>query len=579
MSNMPLAPFNVSRAQLLIDTLYQQGIQHFCIAPGSRSTPLSLAIAEHSKVVALTHFDERGLGFYALGIAKATSKPVALLVTSGTAVANLLPAIMEAHLSRVPLLILSADRPPELRDCGANQTADQVKIFSNFTRWQVDLAFSDPLASDEYMLSTIAYAVDRCSSVPPGPVQVNCMIREPFIHFDSLAPSSYKSCFYESTNQVPLQKSFKDWGNLLSNLEKGVIILGSDALKSADLESFLLLAETLNWPIFSDVISGGREIGDHPCHIEYFELVLKANPDLKIDTVLQIGSRFVSKALQKWIEKQTLKEFFLVTDHPFRQDPMHKVSRKMECRSDIFCKSLLNFITPKKNDWISSWKSASLAVKNCLQDHFLHDSDFSEPFLFAFLSKHYSSFPLYLSSSMPVRDADLLFYPEDGSSSILCNRGASGIDGNIATAAGAAIGLQKPLVAVLGDLAALHDLNSFALIHKSKVPIIIILINNRGGGIFSFLPVSEKKEHFEEFIATSHDYGFASIAETFSLPYTKVDSLDMWSEAWENALASNKTCLIEYCTQRHTNVNHHQNIYDKVSKSLCSFMKPSGVHH
>ncbi len=570
MSHTSLAPFNVERAKLVIDTLYQQGIHHFCIAPGSRSTPLALAIADHPKANAFTHFDERGLGFYALGLAKSLSAPVAVLVTTGTAVANLLPAIMEAHLSRIPLLILSADRPPELRDCGSNQTADQVKIFTAFTRWEVDLAFSDPLASNEYMLSTLSYAVDRCSKNPAGPVQVNCMIREPFIHLDTLPEKHYTSCFYEPSSQSPCLESFKIWGKLLSQEKKGVILLGSDALKNEDLDSFLLLAEALDWPIFSDIISGGRQIGDHPCHIEYFELILKSIPDMQVNTVLQIGNRFVSKHLQTWIQNQLLDSYFLVVDHPFRQDPLHKVSRRMECNTDLFCKSILNWISPSKTHWTSLWKSLSLKVKQIIQTHFLESNEFTEPSIFSFLSKINPSFHLYLSSSMPVRDADLLFYPEEGSCSIFCNRGASGIDGNIATAAGHAKGLQKPLVAIVGDLAALHDLSSFSLIYRSETPIILVLINNQGGGIFSFLPVAEKKEQFEEFIATSHDYSFAAIAQTFSLPYTKVNSLEEWDKAWSQTQTS---CLIEYCTQRASNVIHHKNLYNKVSENLCSFMK------
>ena len=573
MSSTNLAFFNAKRANLLIDTLYNQGIHNFCVAPGSRSTPLALAIGEHPKAKAFIHFDERGLGFYALGLAKALKTPVALLVTTGTAVANLFPAIMEAHLSRIPLLILSADRPPELRDCGANQTADHIKIFESFTRWETDLAFSDPLASDEYIISTLAHAVDRCFKSPAGPVQVNCMIREPFIYLDTFSKEDHISCVYESRNTTPPVTTFKTWGTLLSQKEKGVILLGSDALQESDLDSFLLLAEKLNWPIFSDIISGGRQIGDHPCHIEHFEFLIKALPDMQADVILQIGNRFVSKSLQQWIQKQKTSSYFFVADHPFRQDPLHRVSRRMECNTDLFCKSLINWITPPLNSWTFLWKSAAILTKQIIAEHFLKNEAFTEPSLFSFFNSQNPSFPFFLSNSMPVRDADLLFYPLEGNSSFFCNRGSSGIDGNIATAAGIAEGLQKPLIAILGDLATLHDINSLSLVSKSKIPIILIIINNQGGGIFSFLPVAEKKELFEEFIATSHPYSFSLISETFSLPYAKVDSLESLEKTWKQAQKTKTHFVIECSTERKSNVIHHQTLYDKVSKQLCSFMK------
>lgn len=568
MPHTSLAPFNVQRARLVVRILKEQGIDHFCIAPGSRSTPLALSMGEDPEVKTHVHFDERGLGFYALGLAKAVHAPVALLVTTGTAVANLLPAIMEAHLSRVPLLILTADRPPELRDCGSNQTADHVKIFTSFVRWEIDLAFSDPLVPDEYVISSLSYAIDCCKT---GPVHVNCMIREPFIHLSEIVEKEYSSCVYEPKLSCPSLSSFKLWGKILSEKQQGVILLGSDALKETDLDSFLTLAEKLKWPIFSDIISGGRRLGDYPYHIEHFELVLKAFPDLQVDCILQIGNRFVSKLLAHWIQKQKEADYLLVTDHGFRQDPLHKVSRKMECSTDFFCRSVQEFITPSGMEPASELQSISLQVKEAVHEHFLESNELTEPVLFSFLSSLSPSLPLYLSSSMPVRDADLLFYPKEGSSSIFCSRGASGIDGNLATAAGIAEGLQRALVAVLGDLATLHDLSSFALVHKIKVPMIITIINNQGGGIFSFLPVAQKKNLFEKFVAASHQYSFGLIAQTFGLPHRQVDSFEAWSQAFDEAINSQSSFVIECSTQRDLNVTHHQALYEKVK---CSFTKP-----
>lgn len=569
---MSLTAFAAQRARLVIDTLYQQGISHFCIAPGSRSTPLALAIGEHPKVQASVHFDERGLGFYALGLSKSLSyAPVVLLVTTGTAVANLFPALMEAHASRVPLLLLSADRPPELRDCGANQTADHIKIFSSCTRWEVDLALCDSMASDAYIASTLAYAVDRCLHAPKGPVHINCIIREPFIHTSPLEEYFHTSCSYEPGQPIPMESSFLKWGKLLSKAEKGVILLGSDALAEQDIKPFLQLAEKLQWPIISDIISGGRQIGNHLCHIQHAELVL-SSVKAHADVILQIGNRFVSKAILQWIQSQNAP-YFLVTDHPLRQDPLHKVSYRMECKTDLFCNLLLPHLSSATScSWISLWKNAAIAVSQALQIHFEESQTISEPALFFFLQEKASDYSLYLSSSMPIRDADLLLYPAKGSCQIFSNRGVSGIDGNIATAAGIARGLQKPLIALLGDLATLHDLNSFALVHKSNSPTFLIVINNQGGGIFSFLPVAEKKELFESLIATAHDYSFEHVAKMFSLPYYKVTSWEQWQSTWNTAQERGNSCLIEYCTERTLNVEHHTLIKEAAKKAFYAFL-------
>jgi 2-succinyl-5-enolpyruvyl-6-hydroxy-3-cyclohexene-1-carboxylate synthase len=566
---MSLTAFHAQRAHLVIDALYQNGVSHFCIAPGSRSSPLALAIGEHPHMQSSVHFDERGLGFYALGLSKALFyKPVAILVTTGTAVANVFPALMEAHASRVPLLLLSADRPPELRDCGANQTADHVKIFSSFTRWEVDLALSDHLASDCYIASTISYAVHQSLHSPKGPVHINCMLREPFIHLDSLLYSSESSCFYEQGQTVPLQSALQKWGRLFSEIEKGVILLGSEALTEKELESFLLLAETLQWPIISDIISGGRRLGNQSNHIQYAEFVLSSLSP-KVDAILQIGNRFVSKTILQWIQSQTVP-YFLVTDHPSRQDPLHKVSYRMECNTNLFCQSLLPYLSCKQSSWISTWKEQETIITKALQTYFQKMQTLSEPALFFFLQE-LSKYPLYLSSSMPIRDADLLLYPQQGSSSIFSNRGVSGIDGNIATACGISKGIQKPMIAVLGDLATLHDLNSLALVEKTGAPIFFIVINNRGGGIFSFLPVSEKKELFESLIATSHNYCFEQAANMFSLPYYQVTSWKDWLSSFAEAQENGKSCLIEYCTERAQNKIDHAQIKEAVKKASYAF--------
>ena len=565
-----LGSFNLHRANLVIETLLAQGVKYFCLSPGSRSTPLMLAISKLPKELICVHFDERGLGFHALGFAKASNSPVAILVTTGTAVANLLPAVAEASASKIPLIILSADRPPELRDCGANQTMDQVALFKPFTKWDVDLAFSDPLASDAYLISSIAYAANQSRK---GPVQVNCMIREPLFSLEeeeckkNPKKLNNPSCFYEPVISLPPMSSFKNWAEILMSYEKGIILLGEGAIENNP-SPLLALAKKLGWPIFSSVLSGGRQIGTHPFHMEYPDLFLKANPDVKADVVLQIGGSIVSKTVTKWISSQKDLLHFLVTDHPSRQDPEHNISYRMECTGELFCHVLDGFVQVRQTPWISFWKTGSEIIKKELSSFFLSNNKFSEPALLYFLK----DVPyLFLSNSMPIRDADLF---NVGSLFASANRGISGIDGNIATATGIATALKKPLVAVLGDLASLHDLNSLALLKKSSTPIFFIIINNQGGGIFSFLPISEQTEIFEELVATAHEYSFEFIAKTFSLPFYEADSLEAWETAWEKALQQNTSCIIECHTKREDNVSNHEEIYTRIKASLCSSPLP-----
>jgi 2-succinyl-5-enolpyruvyl-6-hydroxy-3-cyclohexene-1-carboxylate synthase len=565
-----LGMFNQKRAYFIIDHLYKLGVRYFCLSPGSRSTSLAIALAEHTQARSFVHFDERGLGFHALGYAKSSRSPVALIVTSGTAVANLFPAVMEASLDGVPLVLLTADRPAELRECGANQTADQVKLFGSHTRWQIDLPVSDPLASDSYLSSSLSQAVYRAMNAPQGPVHINCMIREPFFSSRSvLKDSNLTPCQYEPRISFHPSSSFQKWAEQLMQSEKGIILIGSHATATHG-ESIFKLAEALGWPVFSDIISGARCAGNHPMHVAYYDLILKTTPEIEIDTILHFGDRIVSKTLSEWISKQPSISYFQVTDHPLRQDPLHRVNHRMECSPDLFCSSLLPFIAERPGSWALFWKSLSNGIGDILDGFFKNNQELTEPCIFQTLTKSSSEFSLFLSNSMPIRDADLFFFPGKRHGDVFANRGVSGIDGNIATAIGIACAQEKPLVAILGDLAVLHDINSFAQWKKCKTPVIFVVINNQGGGIFSFLPISSKKEIFEEFFATSHTFSFSAFAQAFSLPYHVVEEKENWDTLWTNIQREPLSCLIEIKTDRSDNVQHHQEIYQHIKKTLCS---------
>ncbi|HEX2579910.1 MAG TPA: 2-succinyl-5-enolpyruvyl-6-hydroxy-3-cyclohexene-1-carboxylic-acid synthase [Rhabdochlamydiaceae bacterium] len=549
---------NDAYAKQIVHHLVEQGVRRVCISPGSRSTPLAYAISQEDKLEKLVHFDERGAAFYAYGYAKASKTPVALLVTSGTAVVNLYPAIMEAFNDEVPLIVITADRPQELRDCGANQTCDQVKIFESHVRWYFEIPCPDQAISSGFIGSTIAQAVYRATGSPKGPVHLNCLFREPFLsnYEQEVPPSTH----YEQAHHMLSTASIEHWAKKLSACERGVIIAGSMAT-SRSLKSIFTLAELLDWPILPDITSGLRSEGLHHNVIPYYDMVLKLVPHFRPDCVLHFGDRLVSKPLAGWLKQATAPLYAMVADHPQRHDPSHLLTHRLQTDPTIFCEQLLQWI-PRRISWMGHWKAVSQVVEGHVDDYI---PAASEPGLIRFLQHqlppHYS---LFFANSMPIRDGDQFFFPRFHRGPIYAKRGTSGIDGNIAMIAGLAEGSQRPIVAVIGDMTALHDLNSLALLHKCKVPVILLVINNQGGGIFSFLPIAQKKEMFEEYVAGAHPWQFEEAAKMFHLPYLSMTEPSQLTKI----LREEKTHLIEFKTSRVENRQLHLSIEEKIKVKI-----------
>ncbi|MGE3535102.1 MAG: 2-succinyl-5-enolpyruvyl-6-hydroxy-3-cyclohexene-1-carboxylic-acid synthase, partial [Parachlamydiales bacterium] len=292
---------NLTWSNLIIDQLLKQGVRYFCLGAGSRSTPLALAIADHPDTQHLVHFDERGVGFHALGFSKATGLPSVIVVTSGTAVANLFPAIMEASNERVPLILLTSDRPHELRDCGANQTCDQIKLFSDYVRWQVDLPCPTTEISERFVATTIAQAVFRSKQGHPGPVHLNCPFREPLFSLTPPPIPEVPPTYYETTQTIPSISTLEQWAESFQDTPKGIIVVGSLPARQK-MDPIFQLASILKWPILPDILSQARSSGY--CHvvIRHYDALLKADPSYKPDLVLHLGDRFVSKTLAQWLK-------------------------------------------------------------------------------------------------------------------------------------------------------------------------------------------------------------------------------------------------------------------------------------
>ena len=549
---MNTGSYTHSWAMTIVDQLIKQGVTYFCYAPGSRSTPLALALAENESAEKFIHFDERGLAFHALGHAKATKKPVAIIVTSGTAVGNLMPAVMEASFANIPLLLLTCDRPMELRDVMANQTADQMKFFGEYVRTCFEFLCPE-IGMENYLATTIAQAVLTSCYPLPGPVHLNCPFREPFFDekkgkvFDVATPKL-------SLPKLSLSEEMaKKWAQDLEGIEKGVIVLGGNVgTKSAH-----FLSKKLGWPIFADIASSNREKGNER-GIPYYHHILKTLPDLDVDAVLYFGDACVSKVLLQWISRQ--KKVIHVSPYHKRWDPLHAVTHRVISNLEEFCEKVSFYAQKRGNGWFEHWENLGEKASPVIET-----SQLTEPAIIKMLEKSVTpATAVFFGNSMPIRDAEMFFFPSQGCGPIFANRGLSGIDGNIATIAG--IAQNYPLIAILGDQTFLHDLNSLGQLHKTSYPVKLIVINNGGGGIFSFLPIQSRKEVLDTYFAAAHEMTFEKAAEFFDIPY----QLILTDRELEKAFSTIGPSLIEVRTIREENRALHDQIDTQIQRNLCS---------
>ena len=538
----------------VIDECQNQGITHFCTAPGSRSTPLILALAKNKRAQTHIHFDERGLAFFALGLAKACKRPVAIITTSGSAVGNLLPALMEADSAHIPLILITADRPFELKGCGANQTTEQVKIFEPFVRTHIDLPASDTHLSAQSIRQKVAHAIYTAEHFRRGPVHINCQFREPF---SLLHEEPHTSIQYARTEPQPFSSDLKQWADTLATCKRGVILAGADSFVSNP-EALFLLANKLQWPLFADPLSGAR--CSAPGAVTYFNHI----PTMPTpDGILHFGDRLVSKPLLQWIEKSSPAFYGLVSKHPHHHDPANLLTHRMTCLPEHFCTEIATHLpSAQATNWQAEWHEKEQGVKQAIEAFFLKETTLSEPGLFHFLQTHLPTvWSLFLANSMPIRDADSFFFPKEPQAFLTANRGVSGIDGNIATAMGCSD------IAILGDLATLHDINSLALVHQRKKPIILLIINNQGGGIFSFLPIAQtEKEIFDTHFAAQHPYTFKEAASQFNIPYENPQTKSSLEESLLSLFKEPKTTLLEINTSRKENHTLHETIAQEALK-------------
>lgn len=577
---------NILWGSLLVEELARNEITYFCLSPGSRSTPLTVAVARNESVQHIICYDERAAAFHALGYARATGKPAVLISTSGTAVANYLPAVIEASVDAIPMLVLSADRPPELRETGANQTIRQPEIYGDYVRWHFDLPCPDTKIPPSMVLTTADQAVHRARRSPAGPVHLNCMFREPLAPVSVKVPQEYLEplegwrnsqrpyTIYSKTITLPEPESFREIADVIRQAERGLLVAAALRFRE-EREAVRHLARMLKWPVFPDILSGLRFDGSLKNAAHYFDQLLlsgKMMRRIRPDVILHIGGRLTSKRFLQFIGEQAGCDYLLAADQPFRQDPEHKVTMRIDSNIEKFCRQLESELAgsplPEPESFVPE---KSRRIAEIIEKFVMKSDKLSEPAVTRIISRDIpSDQALFLASSMPVREMDM--YGDAGNSFIpvAANRGASGIDGTIATAAGFAAGQRKPVTLLIGDLAFLHDLNSLSLLRTISFPVIIVLVNNRGGGIFSFLPISQFDDIFEKFFGTPHDFEPGRAADLFGLEYHLAGSLQDFREIYRRAVKEQKSAVIEIRTDRNENLMLHKELQAKIKEALES---------
>ena len=541
----------------LVDEWARLGVTDAVICPGSRSTPLVVPLARRLR--SHVRLDERSAAFFALGLAKATRRPVVICVTSGTAAAELHPAVVEAHHARVPLIVCTADRPPELHGTGASQTIEQDELFAVEARWRA--APGVPSAGQEetwrpFAARAVAESLHGPSG--PGPVHLNLAFREPLTEEPSElpAPSGLETTVEEGPARVVAGEPLEG---------RGVIIAGGPSYGDADPESVLGCATRLGWPVLADPLSGCRVEGT----IAAADAILRTQPALP-DVVVQLGAPWLSKALGEYVAKAAAAGSRIIVVDPWRQrpDPLRVATQFVHADANTWLTATADLGAPAGPEWLAAWRSMEELAQQAL-DEVLSD-ELSEPAVARTLHRYAAATDaiLFVSASMPIRDLEWYASALPAPPRVVANRGANGIDGVVSTALGVgAAGTAGRTIAFLGDLAFLHDVSG--LVNLPDVPCTFVVVDNGGGGIFSFLPQAQtlRPDLFEPLFATPPTSDVSAVARGFGLAVEEVSKLSDLEPALA-AVPPTPALVRVMVPSRTRNVAVHDEINQAVRRAL-----------
>ncbi|WP_188206559.1 2-succinyl-5-enolpyruvyl-6-hydroxy-3-cyclohexene-1-carboxylic-acid synthase [Alkalibacillus aidingensis] len=556
-----------------VDELYQKGMEDIVISPGSRSTPLAMLVAEHPHLNDWLHFDERSAAFFALGIAKAKQKPVALVCTSGTAAANYYPAIVEAYYSRVPLVVLTADRPHELRDNGAPQAIDQIKMYGEYTKQFYEMAL--PESSDmmlAYARRQASRAYEIANKPNQGVVQVNFPFRDPLIPDLNLTdlwgksetPHIQSVSGFELVTPDQLEEVF----SILKGKERGLIVCG-ELTTQEESDAVLALAKAWKVPLLTDVLSHGRQSYDtNPYVISTYDALLKnqafAN-SYKPDFIIRFGSMPVSKPYLQWLTNNPPELHIVVDQQTGYREPTGMETTFIYSDTASLIKEMLKKEPPVINQaWTEEWLTLDHGIKELLTNY--SSEELTEGSTVSVISRNLpGEQTIFVGNSMPIRDMDTFFLPCNKAVRIRANRGVNGIDGIISSAFGVAASGEE-VTLLIGDLSFLHDYTALLIGQKNGLSIRIIVINNNGGGIFSFLPQHEYGKHFEYLFGTPYDPPIKEMVEALGYHYQQVTTQNELKEIAKKPVDGLE--IIEVQTNRDDNLAWHRAMRAKVNSYL-----------
>ncbi|MBD2604534.1 2-succinyl-5-enolpyruvyl-6-hydroxy-3-cyclohexene-1-carboxylic-acid synthase [Scytonema hofmannii FACHB-248] len=615
---MPIAFNNTNQlcSFILAETLSRLGLTCAVICPGSRSTPLAFAFAKASyNIEAISILDERSAAFFALGVAKATKRPVVLICSSGTGGANFYPAVIEARESRVPLLILTADRPQELRDCHSGQTIDQLKLYGNYPNWQTELALpSSDMQMLAYLRQTVIHAWEKSLYHVPGPVHLNIPFRDPLAPIPDAsvetrrqslqrgeppqrAGSNFASLQFDQeeffsgiTTFSPIPQSPIPIPQEWLQCQRGIIIAGVAQVQQPKeyCSAIAQLSQTLKFPVLAEGLSPVRNYADlNPYLISTYDLILRnenLSQQLAPEIVIQVGELPTSKQLRTWLNTTQPKRW-IIDPSDQNLDPLHGKTIHLRVAIEQLAQGvgewgsggqggqggqggiIATSSSPSSpsSPYLQLWCDAEAQVRSNVDQTMVTMNQLVESKAAWLLSQILPpGTPLFIANSMPVRDVEFFWKPNNLGVRSHFNRGANGIDGTLSTALGIAHRRQSSVM-LTGDLSLLHDTNGFLIRNKFVGHLTIVLINNNGGGIFEMLPIAQFDPPFEEFFATPQDIDFAQLCATYGVEHELITSWDKLQQKL-TFLPSKGIRVLELRTNRKTDAKWRQDNLPKFAE-------------
>lgn len=520
---------NALWCSVLAETLVRCDVTRAVISPGSRSTPLTMALARHPGVEAVPVLDERSAAFFALGLAKQTGRPAVLVCTSGTAGANYLPAVIEAHESGVPLIVITADRPPEMRDCSSGQTIDQQKLFGGFVRFYHELAVPEAKpALLRYLRQTLVHAVERAMS---GPVHLNAPFRDPLAPLaddtaKGLEANDWEAFFAELRAPLPAPAPSPLADVPLPETGRGLIIAGpaQPAHPGRWSEAVWRLAAGRGWPVLADALNPLRSHAPLDANVvTTYDLLLRSPAlagRLKPDFVVCVESWPTSKVLRGWLEELDVP-VTLLSAAEVNRDALHGATRHIRGGVDAVRSAGGSGISAAASTYSAAWREAEQRARRIIDGRLAGEAVFEGRVVWELARTLPANTPLFIANSMPVRDAEYFWPANNRGVRVFVNRGANGIDGTLSTALGVAHG-NAPAVLLTGDLALLHDTNGFLSAPLLNGSLTIVVVNNAGGGIFNHLPVARFDPPFEKYWATPQTADFGKLCAAYGVGHAVV---------------------------------------------------------